>query len=139
MADITAPRNLNPRRRHRSYPRVLKRHRHSRYRLKQPTDTGTRYPGPATIKITTHSRAKITTEARPPTQRQPAPSKPPPIRHRVPTPVSINKLSGIAVDGLRQPRRGASTESGCVGARPAVSAGRSRPSRPAPPRAPPAR
>jgi hypothetical protein len=91
MADITAPRNLNPRRRHRSYPRVLKRHRHSRYRLKQPTDTGTRYPAPATIKITTQSITKITTKitttAQPPTQRQPAPRKPPPVHHRVPTPV----------------------------------------------------
>ena len=91
MADITAPRNLNPRRRHRSYPRVLKRHRHSRYRLKQPTDTGTRYPGPATIKISTRSITKITTKitstARPPTQRQPTPHKPPPIHHLVPTPV----------------------------------------------------
>jgi hypothetical protein len=81
MADITTRRNLNPRRRHRCYPRVLKRHRHSRYRLKQPTDTGTRYPGPATIKITTKPTTKITTAARPPSQPRPTP------RHRVPTPV----------------------------------------------------
>jgi hypothetical protein len=87
MADITAPRNLNPRRRHRSYPRVLKRHRHSRYRLKQPTDTGTRYPGPATIKITTQLTTKITTAAQPPTQCQPTPRKPSLIRQRVLTPV----------------------------------------------------
>jgi hypothetical protein len=87
MADITAARNLNPRRRHRSYPRVLKRHRHSRYRLKQPTDTGTCYPGPATIKITKRLTTKITTAARPPTQRQPAPHKHPPIPQQVLTPV----------------------------------------------------
>jgi hypothetical protein len=91
MADITTRRNLNSRRRHRGYPRVVKRHRHSRYRLKQPTDTGTRYPGPATIKITTRSTTKpptkITTAARPPSQPRPTPRQHPPIHHRVPTPV----------------------------------------------------
>ena len=29
MADITSPRNLNPARRHRSYPRVVRRARHN--------------------------------------------------------------------------------------------------------------
>jgi hypothetical protein len=56
MADITARRNLNPRRRHRSYPRVVKRARHNHYRIKVPTDTGTRYDGPPTIRI-----ARVTT------------------------------------------------------------------------------
>ena len=48
MADITAPRNLNPRR-HRSYPRVIRRARHNSYRVKRPADTGTRYHGPPTL------------------------------------------------------------------------------------------
>jgi hypothetical protein len=87
MADISAARNLNPRRRHRSYPRVRKRHRHSRYRLKQPTDTGTRYPGPATIKIITRYPTKIATPTRLPPQPQPTPHTRQPTRHRVPTPV----------------------------------------------------
>jgi hypothetical protein len=51
MADITRPRNLNPRRRHRSYPRVVKRARHNSYRVKKPGDTGTRHHAPATIKL----------------------------------------------------------------------------------------
>jgi hypothetical protein len=51
MTDITASRNLNPRRRHRSYPRVVKRARHNHYRVKTPTDTGTRHDSPPTIKI----------------------------------------------------------------------------------------
>jgi hypothetical protein len=49
MAEITA--HLVPRRRHRSYPRVVKRARHNSYRIKRPTDTGTRHDGPATINI----------------------------------------------------------------------------------------
>jgi hypothetical protein len=51
IADITRRRNLNPARRHRSYPRVVKRARHNHYRVKKPADTGTRHPGPATIKL----------------------------------------------------------------------------------------
>jgi hypothetical protein len=43
MAETTACRNLNPPHSHRPYPRVVKRTRHN-YRIKQPTDTGTR-PG----------------------------------------------------------------------------------------------
>ena len=37
MADITARRNLTPRRRQRSYPRVIKRARHNHYRIKTAT------------------------------------------------------------------------------------------------------
>lgn len=55
-ADITAPRNLNPTRRHRTYPRVVKRHRHGRYRIKQTYDIGTRHTGPPTITIATITR-----------------------------------------------------------------------------------
>jgi hypothetical protein len=50
MADITSPRNLNPRR-HRSYPRVIRRARHNSYRVKRPADTGARYDGPPTIRL----------------------------------------------------------------------------------------
>jgi len=51
MADITRPGNLNPHRRHRTYPRVVKRGRHNSYRVKRPGDTGTRHDGPATINL----------------------------------------------------------------------------------------
>jgi hypothetical protein len=51
MASITRKKNLNPARRHRSYPRVVKRARHNSYRVKRPGDTGTRHEGPATIKL----------------------------------------------------------------------------------------
>jgi len=51
MADITSPRNLNPARRHRSYPRVVRRARHNSYRVKRPGDIGTRNDGPATIRL----------------------------------------------------------------------------------------
>jgi hypothetical protein len=51
MASITRKKNLNPRRRHRTYPRVVKRARHNSYRVKKPGDTGTRHQGPATIRL----------------------------------------------------------------------------------------
>jgi hypothetical protein len=51
MADITSPRNLNPARRHRSYPRVIRRARHNSYRVKRPGDIGIRYHGPPTIRL----------------------------------------------------------------------------------------
>jgi len=51
MADIARKRNLNPERRNRTYPRVVKRARHNSYRVKRPGDHGTRHPGPATIKL----------------------------------------------------------------------------------------
>ncbi len=51
MAGITRTRNLNPPRRHRSYPRVVKRARHNLYRIKKPGDTGTRHHGPPTIRL----------------------------------------------------------------------------------------
>jgi hypothetical protein len=51
MADITSPRNLNPARRHRSYPRAIRRARHNSYRVKRPGDTGTRHHGPPTIRL----------------------------------------------------------------------------------------
>ena len=51
MADITRPRHLNPRRRHRSYPRVVKRARRNAYRVKKPGDHGTRHDSPPTIRL----------------------------------------------------------------------------------------
>jgi hypothetical protein len=51
MADITRKKNLNPKRRHRTCPRVVKRARHNSCRVKRPDDHGTRHPGPATIKL----------------------------------------------------------------------------------------
>jgi hypothetical protein len=51
MADITRKKNLNPKRRHRTYPRVVKRARHNSYRVKRPGDHGTRHSGPATISL----------------------------------------------------------------------------------------
>jgi len=51
MASITRKKNLNPERRDRSYPRVVKRARHNHYRVKKPGDIGTRHDRPATIKL----------------------------------------------------------------------------------------
>ena len=51
MAGITRTKHLNPGRRHRTYPRVIKRARHNSYRVKRPGDHGTRHSGPATIKL----------------------------------------------------------------------------------------
>ena len=50
MAAITGSRHLS-RRRHRTYPRAIKRIRRNAYRDKKPGDTGTRHDGPATIKL----------------------------------------------------------------------------------------
>ena len=55
MADIARAKNLNPGRRHRTYPRVTRRTRPSNYRMKKPGDTGTRHDGPATIKLISHA------------------------------------------------------------------------------------
>jgi hypothetical protein len=51
MAGITRTKHLNPERRHRTYPRVIKRARHNSCRVKRPGDHGTRHSGPATIKL----------------------------------------------------------------------------------------
>jgi hypothetical protein len=57
MADIARKRNLNPQRRNRSYPRVVKRARHNSYRVKKPGDKGTRHDGPPTITLVNLPRA----------------------------------------------------------------------------------
>ena len=54
MADITRKKLLNPRRRHRTYPRVIKRARHNSYRVKRPADHGIRHNRPATISLVNH-------------------------------------------------------------------------------------
>jgi hypothetical protein len=51
MASITKKKNLNPKRRHRTYPRVVKRGRHNAYRVKKPGDHGTRHDSPPTIQL----------------------------------------------------------------------------------------
>jgi hypothetical protein len=51
MAGITKKKHLNPRRRHRTYPRVVKRGRHNAYRVKKPGDHGTRHASPPTIQL----------------------------------------------------------------------------------------
>jgi hypothetical protein len=50
MAEITRKRNLNPVR-HRTCPRVVKRWRTSRYKLKTPQDHSTRHSGPPAIRL----------------------------------------------------------------------------------------
>jgi hypothetical protein len=57
MADITSRRHLNPQRRNRSYPRVVKRARHNSYRVKKPGDKGTRHNGPPTITLVNQPKA----------------------------------------------------------------------------------
>lgn len=51
MADITRTKHLNPRHRHRTYPRVIKRARYNSYRVKRPGAHGTRHSGPATVNL----------------------------------------------------------------------------------------
>ena len=51
MADITRKQNLNPQRRHRTYPRAVKRARHNFYRVKRASDQGTCHTGPPAIKL----------------------------------------------------------------------------------------
>lgn len=46
---ITCKRNLNPQSRNRTYPRVVKRAPHNSYRVKKPSDKGTRHHGRPTI------------------------------------------------------------------------------------------
>jgi hypothetical protein len=57
MASITRTRNLKPVRRHRTYPRVVKRARHNQYRVKKPGDKGIRHTGPPTIMLVNLPRA----------------------------------------------------------------------------------
>jgi len=58
-ADITRKQNLNPQRRHRTYPRVVKRARHNSYRVKRAGDQGTRHAKPPTIKLANLGRLSL--------------------------------------------------------------------------------
>jgi hypothetical protein len=49
--DIVRTKHLNPKRRDRSYPRVVKRARHNHYRVKKPTDVGVRHAEPTVIEL----------------------------------------------------------------------------------------
>ena len=51
MADITQKNHLNPERRNRTCPRVVKRARHSSFPVKKPTDTTIRHDRPPTIDL----------------------------------------------------------------------------------------
>ena len=51
MASITRKENLNPKRRHRTGPRVVKRARHNSYRARKPGDIGIRHDCTATIRL----------------------------------------------------------------------------------------
>ena len=51
MASITRKKNLNPKRRHRTGPRVVKRARHNSYRARKPGDIGIRHDCTATIRL----------------------------------------------------------------------------------------
>ena len=61
MADITRARNLNPRRRHRTWPRAVKRARRNAYRVKKPADHGTRHQGPPTIRLANPVNTQVAT------------------------------------------------------------------------------
>ncbi len=50
-ADVTRTCNLNPGRRHRTYPRVIKRARHNSYRVKRTGDQGIRHSRPPAIRL----------------------------------------------------------------------------------------
>jgi hypothetical protein len=64
MAGITGPKHLN-KRRERSYPRVIKRARHSSFPVKKPGQHGTRHDARAPIKLANPilTSAKVTTAA----------------------------------------------------------------------------
>ena len=49
MASITAKQHLNPVRKDRTYPRVVKRARHNSYRVKRRPDVGTCHDRPTTM------------------------------------------------------------------------------------------
>ncbi|MEU0485697.1 hypothetical protein ABZ260_41795 [Streptosporangium sp. NPDC006013] len=56
---VGRPRNRNPSRRHRSYPRAVKRTRRSGYRERRPSDRGIRHAGPPTVALLSrHSQAR---------------------------------------------------------------------------------
>lgn len=59
-------RALNPQRRHRSYPRVVKRARHNQYAVKKTTDNGRRHAGPPTVRMANKPRPASKPTGQPP-------------------------------------------------------------------------
>jgi hypothetical protein len=59
MTSITKKKHLNPKRRHRTYPRVVKRGRHNAYRVKKPGDHGTRHDSPPTILLANPAKLQL--------------------------------------------------------------------------------
>jgi hypothetical protein len=59
MAGIARKQNLNPARRPRTYPRVVKRARHNSYRVKRAGDQGIRHARPPAIKLANLGRAGL--------------------------------------------------------------------------------
>lgn len=51
VLQVGRPRNRNPSRRHRSYPRAVKRARRSSYRERRPSDKGIRHAGPPAVAL----------------------------------------------------------------------------------------
>jgi hypothetical protein len=51
MAALCGARGLNPPRRDRTFPHVVKRARHNSYPVKKPGDTSTRHHGPPVIRL----------------------------------------------------------------------------------------
>jgi hypothetical protein len=51
MTDITAARNLNPQRRHRTCPRAVKKTNRTPYRAKTPRDKNITHHGPPAIRL----------------------------------------------------------------------------------------
>ncbi|HEX4099229.1 MAG TPA: transposase domain-containing protein [Pseudonocardiaceae bacterium] len=58
-ANITRKQNLNLARRHRTYPRVVKRARHNSYRVKRAGDRGICHAGPPVIKLANLGRLSL--------------------------------------------------------------------------------
>jgi len=82
QADITRPGKLNTRR-HRSYPRVIRRARHNSYPVRKPGQHGTRYDAPPTIRLArTTDAATVSPRPTIPTGRSGmAPPRNGPARH----------------------------------------------------------
>jgi hypothetical protein len=55
-AELTVRRALNPERRHRSYPRAVKRACHNQYRVKKKTDSSLRHAAPPTVRMANKPR-----------------------------------------------------------------------------------
>ena len=59
MTDIARKQNLNPERRNRTFPRVVKRARHNSYRVKRAADQGIHHAGPPAVKLANLGRLSL--------------------------------------------------------------------------------